>query len=99
MKTRLDKLLVSRGLTTSRERAQAMILAGNVLVEEQRIDKAGTLVGEDAVIRLLGEDLRYVSRGGLKVERALEHWKLGVIGKNCLDFGASTGGFMDCLRQ
>jgi 23S rRNA (cytidine1920-2'-O)/16S rRNA (cytidine1409-2'-O)-methyltransferase len=99
MKTRLDKLLVSRGLTTSRERAQAMILAGKVLVGEQKIDKAGTLVGEDAVVRLLGEDLRYVSRGGLKLERALEHWKLDVRGKNCLDVGASTGGFTDCLLQ
>jgi 23S rRNA (cytidine1920-2'-O)/16S rRNA (cytidine1409-2'-O)-methyltransferase len=99
MKTRLDKLLVSRGLTASRERAQAMILAGYVLVEEQKVDKAGTLVGEDAVVRLLGEDLRYVSRGGLKLERALEHWKVAVHGKNCLDVGASTGGFTDCLLQ
>src|SRR5258708_32464000 len=93
MKTRLDKLLVNRGLTASRERAQAMILAGKVLVEEQKIEKAGTLVGENAVVRLLGEDLRYVSRGGLKLERALEYWRLDVTGKNCLDVGASTGGF------
>jgi 23S rRNA (cytidine1920-2'-O)/16S rRNA (cytidine1409-2'-O)-methyltransferase len=99
MKTRLDKLLVSRGLTASRERAQAMILAGNVLVEEQKIEKAGALVGEDAAVRLLGEDLRYVSRGGLKLERALVHWKLDVSGKICLDVGASTGGFTDCLLQ
>jgi 23S rRNA (cytidine1920-2'-O)/16S rRNA (cytidine1409-2'-O)-methyltransferase len=99
MKTRLDKLLVNRGLTASRERAQAMILAGKVLVEEQKIEKAGTLVGEDVAVRLLGEDLRYVSRGGLKLERALEHWKLDVRGKSCLDVGASTGGFTDCLLQ
>ncbi len=99
MKTRLDKLLVGRGLTASRERAQALILAGKVLVEEQKIEKAGALVGEDAVVRLLGEDLRYVSRGGLKLERALEHWKLDVSGKRCLDVGASTGGFTDCLLQ
>jgi 23S rRNA (cytidine1920-2'-O)/16S rRNA (cytidine1409-2'-O)-methyltransferase len=99
MKTRLDKLLVNRGLTASRERAQAMILAGKVLVEEQKIEKAGALVGENAAVRLLGEDLRYVSRGGLKLERALEHWKLDVTGKNCLDIGASTGGFTDCLLQ
>ncbi len=99
MKTRLDKLLVSRGLTPSRERAQAMILAGKVLVGEQKIDKAGALVGEGAAVRLLGEDLRYVGRGGLKLERALEHWKLDVSGKNCLDVGASTGGFTDCLLQ
>jgi len=99
MKTRLDKLLVNRGLTASRERAQAMILAGKVLVEEQKIEKAGALVGEDASVRLLGGDLRYVSRGGLKLERALKHWKLDVRGKNCLDVGASTGGFTDCLLQ
>ena len=99
MKTRLDKLLVNRGLTASRERAQAMILAGKVLVGEQKIEKAGALVGENAVVRLLGEDLRYVSRGGLKLERALDHWKLDVAGKNCLDIGASTGGFTDCLLQ
>jgi 23S rRNA (cytidine1920-2'-O)/16S rRNA (cytidine1409-2'-O)-methyltransferase len=99
MKTRLDKLLVNRGLTASRERAQAMILAGKVLVEEQKIEKAGALVGENATVRLLGEDLRYVSRGGLKLERALDHWKLDVTGKNCLDVGASTGGFTDCLLQ
>jgi 23S rRNA (cytidine1920-2'-O)/16S rRNA (cytidine1409-2'-O)-methyltransferase len=99
MKTRLDKLLVNRGLTASRERAQAMILAGKVLVEEQKIEKAGALVGENAAVRLLGEDLRYVSRGGLKLERALEYWKLDVTGKSCLDIGASTGGFTDCLLQ
>jgi len=99
MKTRLDKLLVTRGLTPSRERAQAMILAGKVLVEEHKIEKAGTLVGENAAVRLLGEDLRYVSRGGLKLERALEYWKLDVTGKSCLDVGASTGGFTDCLLQ
>jgi 23S rRNA (cytidine1920-2'-O)/16S rRNA (cytidine1409-2'-O)-methyltransferase len=99
MKTRLDKLLVSRRLTPSRERAQAMILAGKVLVEEQKVDKAGALVGEDAAVRLLGEGLRYVGRGGLKLERALGHWKIDVGGKSCLDVGASTGGFTDCLLQ
>jgi 23S rRNA (cytidine1920-2'-O)/16S rRNA (cytidine1409-2'-O)-methyltransferase len=99
MKTRLDKLLVGRGLAASRERAQALILAGKVLVAEQKVEKAGALVGEDAVLRLLGEDLRYVSRGGLKLERALEHWKIDVSGWNCLDVGASTGGFTDCLLQ
>ena len=99
MKTRLDKLMVSRGLTPSRERAQALILAGKVLVEEQKIEKAGAQVSEDSKVRLLGEDLRYVSRGGLKLERALEHWNLDVNGKNCLDVGASTGGFTDCLLQ
>lgn len=99
MKTRLDKLLVNRGFTASRERAQALILAGKVLVGEQKVEKAGALVGEDAAVRLLGEDLRYVSRGGLKLEKALEHWNLDVSGKTCLDVGASTGGFTDCLLQ
>ena len=99
MKTRLDKLLVNRGVTPSRERAQALILAGKVMVEEQKIEKAGALVAENAVIRLLGEDLKYVSRGGLKLERALAHWSLDVTGKACLDVGASTGGFTDCLLQ
>ena len=99
MKLRLDKLLVDRGLAGSRERAQALILAGNVLVDEQKRDKAGAQVAADASIRLLGEDLKYVSRGGLKLERALEHWKIPVEGKVCFDIGASTGGFTDCLLQ
>jgi len=98
-KTRLDKLLVDRGLVGSRERAQALILAGKVLVNDQKIEKAGAQVDADSVIRLLGEDLRYVSRGGLKLERALEHWKIDVVGKVCCDVGASTGGFTDCLLQ
>src|SRR5438445_7795566 len=99
LENRLDKLLVSRGLAASRERAQALILAGKVLVDEQRVDKAGAQVAADAVIRLLGEDLKYVSRGGLKFERALEYWKINVDGQVCLDIGASTGGFTDCLLQ
>ena len=99
MKIRLDKLLVDRRLAASRERAQALILAGKVLVDEQKLEKAGAQVAEDAVIRLLGEDLKYVSRGGLKLERALEHWHIDVTGKVCLDVGASTGGFTDCLLQ
>lgn len=99
MKLRLDKLLVERGLVTSRERAQALILAGKVLVDEQKIEKAGAPVGSDAAIRLLGEELKYVSRGGLKLEKALEHWHINVAGKTCLDVGASTGGFTDCLLQ
>ena len=99
VKLRLDKLLVDRGLAGSRERAQALILAGNVLVDEQKRDKAGAQVTADASIRLLGEDLKYVSRGGLKLERALEHWKIPVEGRICFDIGASTGGFTDCLLQ
>ena len=99
MKVRLDKLLVGRGLAASRERAQALILAGKVLVDEQKLAKAGAQVSEECVIRILGEDLKYVSRGGLKLERALDHWNIAVSGKVCLDVGASTGGFSDCLLQ
>ena len=99
MKLRLDKLMLERGLASSRERAQALILAGRVLVNEQKIGKPGTAVAADAEIRLLGDDLRYVSRGGLKLEHALQHWKIDLTGKNCLDVGASTGGFTDCMLQ
>jgi 23S rRNA (cytidine1920-2'-O)/16S rRNA (cytidine1409-2'-O)-methyltransferase len=99
MKTRLDKLILERGLAASRERAQAMILAGKVLVDGQKVEKAGTAIEADVEIRLLGEDLKYVSRGGLKLERALQHWKIDIAGKTCLDVGASTGGFTDCLLQ
>ncbi len=101
MKIRLDKLLVDRGLATSRERAQALILAGKVLVNGQKIEKAGALIdsGSTSVLRLLGGNLRYVSRGGLKLEKALEHWRINLDGKVCLDVGASTGGFSDCMLQ
>lgn len=99
LKHRLDKLLFERGLAASRERAQALILAGKVLVDGQKISKAGSGVEANADIRLLGEDLRYVSRGGLKLEKALEHWRIDVSGKTCLDVGTSTGGFTDCLLQ
>jgi len=99
VKTRLDKLLVDRGLTPSRERAQALILAGKVLVNEQKIEKAGASIDPGSTLRLLGEDLRYVSRGGLKLEKALEHWQINLHGKVCLDIGASTGGFSDCMLQ
>ena len=98
-KSRLDLLLVDRALVPSRERARALILAGRVLVSEQKIDKPGTSVPEDAAIRLLGEEQAYVSRGGLKLKRALEHWQIAVTGRSCLDVGASTGGFTDCLLQ
>jgi 23S rRNA (cytidine1920-2'-O)/16S rRNA (cytidine1409-2'-O)-methyltransferase len=99
LKVRLDKLLLERGLSTSRERAQALILAGKVLVDGQKIDKAGAGVDGGADIRLLGQDLKYVSRGGLKLEKALDHWRIDVTGKVCLDVGTSTGGFTDCLLQ
>lgn len=98
-KLRLDKLLLERGLAPSRERAQALVLAGKVLVNGQKIEKSGAAVDLSSDIRLLGEDLKYVSRGGLKLERALEHWNIDVRGRVCLDVGASTGGFTDCLLQ
>ncbi len=98
-KTRVDVLLVERGLVPSRERARAMILAGRVLVNEQKVDKPGVAVAGDAPVRLLGEDLPYVSRGGLKLAAALDHWRIEVAGRACLDVGASTGGFTDCLLQ
>ena len=98
-KLRLDKLLVDLGHAASRERAQALILAGRVLVDEQRIDKPGTSVSPTAAIRLLGSDLRYVSRGGLKLEHALAHWGIALAGLACVDVGASTGGFTDCMLQ
>src|SRR6201997_1184059 len=90
---------MDRGLAASRERAQALILAGKVLVDEQKVEKSGAQIEENCAIRLLGEDLKFVSRGGLKLERALEHWRIDVNGKICLDVGASTGGFTDCLLQ
>ncbi len=98
-KLRLDKLLVARGLVASRERAQAIVLAGKVLVNEQKVEKPGAAVEASSEIRVLGGDLKYVSRGGLKLERALEHWKIDVRGRICLDVGVSTGGFTDCLLQ
>src|SRR5262249_12426066 len=99
MKVRIDKLLVERGIVTSRERAQAMVLSGRVLVNEQKVEKAGAGVEADAEIRLLGEDLKYVSRGGLKLEAALSAWKIDLKGRTCMDIGASTGGFTDCMLQ
>ena len=98
-KQRLDLLLVQRGLATSAKRAQALILAGQVVVGDQRSDKPGTLISTDAEVRVRGESSRYVSRGGLKLERALAEFKLRVSGLICADIGASTGGFTDCLLQ
>src|SRR5271154_4024132 len=99
MKVRLDKLLVERGLATTRERAQAMALAGRVLVNEQKVDKPGAPVAVDAALRLLGDDPRYVGRGGLKLEAALQHRGVDLSGRFCVDVGASTGGFTDCMLQ
>jgi 23S rRNA (cytidine1920-2'-O)/16S rRNA (cytidine1409-2'-O)-methyltransferase len=99
MKIRLDKALVERGLAGSRERAQALVIAGRVLVGEQRVEKPGTPVEADAALRVIGDDLRYVSRGGLKLEGAIEHWGIALEGRACVDVGASTGGFTDCMLQ
>ena len=96
---RIDTLMVQKGLVSSRERARALILAGRVLVSEQKVDKPGLAFPEDAPLRILGEDLRYVSRGGLKLEAALAHWRIPVEDRACLDIGTSTGGFTDCLLQ
>ncbi len=98
MKVRLDHLLVERGLVESREKARGLILAGKVLVNQQKVDKAGQAVADDAELELL-EQLRYASRGGLKLEAALAHWQINPSGWVCVDIGASTGGFTDCLLQ
>ena len=98
-KTRLDVLVVTRGLAPSRERAQALILAGLVRVDGQRVDKAGSHIAEDSRIELAGEGLRYASRGGLKLEGALEDFGVTPRDKLCLDVGSSNGGFTDCLLQ
>ncbi|GAC1660073.1 MAG: TlyA family rRNA (cytidine-2'-O)-methyltransferase [Acidobacteriaceae bacterium] len=92
-------MLVQLGYVPSRERAQALILAGRVLVSEQKIEKAGAAVEQNAQVRLLGDDLKYVSRGGLKLEHALERWNIDLVGRTCLDVGTSTGGFVDCMLQ
>ena len=98
-KERLDVLLVELGLAPTRARAQAIILAGQVVVDDQRIDKPGTRVSAEAEVRLKGEPMPYVSRGGVKLEAALRHFQLDVRGAVCADVGASTGGFTDCLLQ
>lgn len=98
MKTRIDQLLVERGLAESREKAQALVMAGAVRVAGQRIDKAGSTVAADAAIEV-AEPMPYVSRGGFKLAGALEHWRIDVAGLVCADVGSSTGGFTDCLLQ
>ena len=98
-KERLDKLMVQRQLAGSRERARALILAGRVVVDDRTVDKVGTQVDAAASIRLRGEDIPYVSRGGVKLARALEDFALEVVGRTAIDVGASTGGFTDCLLQ
>lgn len=99
MKVRADQLLVTRQLAPSRAKAQALILAGKVYVGETRVDKAGALLAEDAALMVRGEDHPYVSRGGVKLAGALDAFGVDPTGKRCLDLGASTGGFTDCLLQ
>ena len=99
MKKRLDVGAVEQGQAQSRERAKAMIMAGIVYVNDQKADKAGITVKEDDRIEVRGNTLRYVSRGGLKLEKAMASFGLELEGKTCCDFGASTGGFTDCMLQ
>ena len=98
-KVRIDKLLVDREMVQSRERAQALIMTGNVLVDDTPVTKPGQQVAEDANVRIKGEDHPYVGRGGLKLEKALDEFGVDPAGFVCLDVGASTGGFTDCLLQ
>ncbi|MBQ9983696.1 MAG: TlyA family RNA methyltransferase [Lachnospiraceae bacterium] len=99
MKERLDVLLVNRGLATSREKAKAIIMSGIVFVEGQREDKAGSTFDEKVNIEIKGATLKYVSRGGLKLEKAMSHFDISLDGKVCMDVGSSTGGFTDCMLQ
>lgn len=99
MKVRLDVLLVNRGLAKSREQAKAVIMEGKVFVKGQREDKAGSMFDEAAPIEIHGQKLRYVSRGGLKLEKAVEHFDLKLKDRICMDVGSSTGGFTDCMLQ
>ena len=99
MKERLDVMLVARGLAESREKAKAIIMSGNVFVNSCREDKAGSMFDEKAVIEVKGNTLKYVSRGGLKLEKAMDNFSVSLSGKICMDVGASTGGFTDCMLQ
>ena len=99
MKERLDVLLVQRGMAASREKAKAMIMAGEILVDGEREDKAGSMFPDTVTITQKGRPLPYVSRGGLKLEKAITHFGMDLTGKICMDVGASTGGFTDCMLQ
>ena len=98
-KQRLDVELTARGLAESRQKAQAMIMAGQVYVDGRKVDKAGTQVGPGCAIEVRGRTLAYVSRGGLKLEKAVERWPIRLEGAVCADIGSSTGGFTDCMLQ
>ena len=97
MKERLDVLLVNRGLAPSREKAKALIMAGDVFVDGQREDKAGAMFAQEVNVEVKGNTLRYVSRGGLKLEKAMQEFPIDLNGAVCMDIGASTGGFTDCM--
>ena len=99
MKERLDVLLVKGGFAESREKAKAIIMSGNVFVNNNREDKAGQTFDEKAIIEVRGNTLKYVSRGGLKLEKAMANFEVSIDGKICMDVGASTGGFTDCMLQ
>ena len=99
MKRRLDIFLTEKNFFDSRTRAQAMIMAGKILVNGQKVDKAGALISDDAEIRILGEEMPFVSRGGLKLQKALDVFKINLNGRIAADVGASTGGFTDCMLQ
>lgn len=99
MKIRLDQYLCQNGLVQSRERAKALIMSGIVFVNEQKVDKAGEMISPDAKVEVRGHDIGYVSRGGLKLEKAMRAFPLTPNGKVCMDIGASTGGFTDCMLQ
>ena len=99
MKERLDVLLVSKGFFDSREKAKRAIMAGLVFIGQERYDKAGTMVSEDADIHVKGDTCPYVSRGGLKLEKSIKTWDLDLEGAVCMDIGSSTGGFTDCMLQ
>jgi len=98
-RVRIDKLLVDRGLVSSRDRARRLVMAGDVWVEQQRVDKPGALVSAEAAVDVRGSDIPFVSRGGLKLDAALTYWRIDVRGLVAVDIGASTGGFTDCLLQ
>ena len=99
MKKRLDILLVEKGIFSSREKAKSNIMAGNVFVDNILVDKVGTNVDENAIITTKSDAIPYVGRGGLKLEKALDEFRLNVNSKICMDIGASTGGFTDCMLQ
>ena len=99
MKIRLDQYLCQNGLVQSRERAKALIMSGIVFVNNQKADKAGEMIAEDATVEVRGHDIGYVSRGGLKLEKAMQVFPMTPNGKVCMDIGASTGGFTDCMLQ